>query len=135
MYQKAIQMFKAILGDPPDDRRKPFTFTPYIYSCNMLTFTIPFVIVYIYSQTSFINISKYIIWCHPFESLFLYYIHYSNSVQHFKTQYLRWLNLSRSTVLYTRGDPEKETGIVVVSFLLYIMMNLTFLQIRLHLCP
>ena len=28
----------------------------------MLTFTIPFVIVYIYSQNSLINISKYIIW-------------------------------------------------------------------------
>ena len=108
MYQKAI------LEDPPDDRRKPFTFTPYIYSCNMFTFTIPFVIVY--SQNSFINISKYIIWCHPFEILFLYYIHYSNSVQHFKTQYLRWLNLSRSTVIYTRGDPEKETGLSLYLF-------------------
>ena len=87
---KAIQMFKTIRGDALEYLRSSFTFASDIHarllpsSSNFQLYT-PKPHLEIYRNTFVFPGSS--VW-----NSFPSYIHNSNSVQHFKVQYLRWVN-------------------------------------------
>ena len=83
---KAIQMFKTIRGDVPEYFRSSFTFASDI----LLRLRSKFQLLQ-YSKTSFRNLSKYIFSGSSVWNSLPSYIHNSNSFQHFKAQYLRWV--------------------------------------------
>ena len=90
LYQKAIQMFKTIRGNAPEYLRTSFTSATDIHaillrSSSSFQLYTPKPHLKIYRNTFVFSGSS--IW----NSLPLY-IQNSNSVQHFKSQYLRWIN-------------------------------------------
>ena len=90
IYMKATQMFKTIRGDAPEYLMSAFTFASDIHarllrsSSNFQLFT-PKPHLEIYRKTFVVSGSS--VW-----NYLPSYIHNSNSVQHFKAQYLRWVN-------------------------------------------
>ena len=92
IYQKAIQMFKTLHGHAPDYLRTSFTFTSEIHA-RLLRSSTPFQLytpkpnLEIYRNTFIFSGSS--IW-----NSLPSYIQNSTSVQHFKSQYLRWMNQS-----------------------------------------
>ena len=90
MYMKAIQIFKTIRGDAPEYLRSSFTFASHKHarllrsSSNFQLYT-PKSHLEIYRNTFVLSGSS--VW-----NSLPSYIHNSNSVQHFKAQYLRWVN-------------------------------------------
>jgi len=90
LYQKAIQMFKTIRGNAPEYIRTSFTFATDIHaillrSSSSYQFYTPKPHLKIYKNTIVFSSSSI---CNSPPS----YIQNSNSVQHFKSQYLRWIN-------------------------------------------
>ena len=98
LYQKAIQMFKTIRGNAPEYLKTSFTFKTDIHaillrsSSSFLLYTPkPYLEIY---RNTFPGAS---IW-----NTLPSYIQISNSDQHFKSQYLRWINHKPSlTVIHT----------------------------------
>ena len=89
IYVKAIQMFKTIWGDSPEFRRSSFTFASDIHarllrSASSFQLYTPKPHLEIYRNTFVFSGSS--VW-----NSLPSYIHNSNSVQHFKAQYLRWV--------------------------------------------
>ena len=90
IYMKAIQMFKTIRGGAPEYLRSSFTFASDIHarplrsSSNFQLYT-PKPRLEIYRNTFVFSDSS--VW-----NSLPSYIHNSNSVQHFKAQYLRWVS-------------------------------------------
>ena len=89
IYMKAIQMFKTIRGDAPDYLRSPFTCATdkharLLRSSNFQLYTAkPRLEIY---QNIFVCLGSSVWNSLPS------YIHNSNSVQHCKALYLRWVN-------------------------------------------
>ena len=90
LYQEAIHMFKTIRGNALENQRTSFTFATDIHaillrSSSSFQLYTPKPHLEIYRKTFVFSGSS------NWNSL-PSYIQNSNSVQHFKSQYLRWIN-------------------------------------------
>ena len=97
LYKKPIQMFKTIRGNAPEYLRTSFTFATDIHAIQLRSSSsfqlyTPTPHLEIYRNTFVFSGSSN--WnCLPS------YIQNSNSVQHFKSQYLRWINTIPSHIV------------------------------------
>jgi len=84
-YMKAIQMFKTIRGDAPEYLRSSDTHVRLLRSLSNFQLYTPKPRLEIYRNTFVFSGSS--VW-----NSLPSYIHNSNTVHHFKSQYLRWIH-------------------------------------------